>query len=154
MFSVTKEVQVIRTDGSILDKLIKQFEELSALQEEAPTAWQLIWKLISIKGWNRSVFCERTGLEETIYYKAKRNDSKTMPAIHTIVTICVSMDLSRQAIDELLAAAGIQLSKAIPSHRAYLFVINILEGESIAVRNEFLDRVGLGKPPTQGDFDK
>jgi len=135
-------------DGLIIDKHVMQFEELSALQEEAPTAWQLVWKLIIHKGWNRSVFCERTGLDDAIFYKAKRND-KSVPGIQTLMAICVNMDLDKSVVEELLSAAGIRLNKAIPSHRAYMYAINALAGEPVAIRNEFLNRLGLSGPRSQ-----
>jgi len=134
----------MRTDSTKADKHIRQYKGLVALQEEFPTAWQLIWKLIIIKGWNRNVFCERTGFDYDVYYRAKRND-KSVPGIQTLMAICVNMDLDKATAEELLAAAGIRLSKAIPAHRAYLYVLSTLAEESIAVRNEFLDRLGLGK---------
>jgi len=134
----------MRTDGSKVDKHIRRFEELSVLQEEAPTAWQLIWKLICYRGWNCSVFCERTGLDKGVFYKAKRND-KSVPTAHTLMVIYVHLELCEKTMEELLAAAGIVLSKAIPSHRAYMYIIDALAGESIFIRNEFLNRLGLGK---------
>jgi len=137
-------VTPIRTDGPKVDKHIKRFEELSALHEESPTAWQLIWRLISFKGWNCSVFCERTGLDKDAFYKAKRND-KSVPTIQTLMVICVYMELGKKTAEELLAAAGIVLSKAIPSHRAYLYAIDALADESIFIRSEFLNRLGLGR---------
>ena len=143
----------MRTDGLNLDKHLKRFDELSALQEESPTAWQLIWKLISIKGWNSSVFCERTGLDNSIYYKAKRNDSKTVPSLQTLMAIYVSMDLDEASMEELLLAAGIRLSKAIPAHRAYMYVIHNLAAEPVALRAAFLSSLGLGKSPSR-NFNK
>ena len=137
-------MESIRTDGPKVDKHIKRFEELSALQEEFPTAWQLIWRLIAYRGWNCSVFRERTGLDKDVYYRAKRND-KSVPTIQTLMAICVYMDLSKKAAEELLAAAGIVLSKAIPAHRAYLYAIDALACESIVIRSEFLNRLGLGR---------
>ena len=136
--------ETIRIDGLNVGRHLKQFEELSALQEESPTAWQLIGKLIEIKGWNRSVFCERTGLDNDAYYKAKRSD-KSVPSLQTIIAICVSMDLDKATIEELLTAAGIYLSKAIPAHRAYMYVINNLAAEPIAARQKFLYDLGLGR---------
>ena len=136
----------IRTDGPIVDRHIKRFEELSALQEESPTAWQLIGKLISIKGWNRGVFCARTGLDNDAYYKAKRND-KSVPSLQTLMAICISMDLDKATVEELFLAAGIQLSKAIPAHRACMYVIHHLAAEPVAVRKKFLQSLGVGKAP-------
>jgi len=133
----------MHTDGIKADKHIKQFKTFSALQEEAPTAWQLIWKLITVKGWNRSVFCERTGFDYDVYYRAKRND-KSVSSIQTLMAICVNMSLDKTTAEELLAAAGIRLSKAIPAHRAYLYTLSALAEEPVAVRNEFLDCLGLG----------
>ena len=136
----------MRTDNPRVDKHIKRFKELVALQEEVPTAWQLIWKLINhYKRWNCRVFCERTGLDQDVYYRAKRND-KSVPNIQTLMIICVHMELDKNTADELLAAAGIRLSKAIPSHRAYMYVIYVLADETIAVRCEFLNRLGFGRP--------
>jgi len=135
-----------------VDKHIKRFEELSAIQEESPTAWQLIWKLICYKGWNCSVFRERTGLDDDVYYRAKRND-KSVPNVQTLMIICVHMELSAKAAEELLAAAGIILSKAIPSHRAYMYVIYALDEKPIIIRNEFLNRLGLGRPLPRGGYN-
>lgn len=127
-----------------MDKLISQFEELSALQEESPTAWQLIWKLIIIKGWNRSVFCEQTGLDNEAFYKAKRND-KSVPNIQTLMIICISLDLDVASTEELLMVAGIKLSKAVPMHRVYMYVIYNLVSEPLDTRKEFLTHYGLGR---------
>ena len=144
---------MVRADALKIDKHIKCFEELSALHEEFPTAWQLIWKLINnYKRWNCSVFCERTSLDKDIYYRAKRNDH-SIPTLHTIMTICVNMDLDKASTEELLLAAGIHLNRAIPAHRAYLYVINNLAAEPLAIRKKFLNYQGLSKPPS-GKFNK
>ena len=57
---------MVRADALKIDKHIKCFEELSALHEEFPTAWQLIWKLICYKGWNCSVFRERMSSKNSV----------------------------------------------------------------------------------------
>ena len=119
---------------------------MSILHAEFPTVWQLIWKLINdYKGWDCSVFCRRTGLGDDIYYKARNND-KSLPTIQTIIIICVYMELDKSTAEELFTAAGIHLNKAIPTHRACMFVIYDLAEESIMIRIEFLNRLGFGKP--------
>jgi len=136
-----------------IDKHVARFEELSALQEEAPTAWQLIGKVIARKGWNRAVFCKRSLLDEAIYYKAKRGDD-TPPSLHTLMAVCVGMDLDMPATEELLAAAGYKFSKAIPLHRAYMYIIGHLAGQPVHVRNEFLKRLRINELGSQNYLGK
>jgi len=133
---------MIRTDGPKIDKHINNFEVLAVMQAKEPNAWQLVGALINQRKWNLEVFMERSGLDKNSFYKAKRGDP-TPPTLQTLMAICIAMNLDMSAVEMLFGAAGIKLSAAIPLHRAYIYIINHLSGQPIAVCNEFLNRLQI-----------
>jgi hypothetical protein len=116
---------------------LRKYETLAAMQGKDPNVWQLVGALIEQLGWNLTTFCNRSLLDKGYYYKAKRGDA-TLPTLPVLMAICVAMALDMEATEILLGAAGIKLSTAIPLHRAYIYIINHLNGEPIHVCNEFL----------------
>jgi hypothetical protein len=133
-------VSAVGTNGSNIDIHLKKFEVVAAMQARGPNAWQLVGALIDQKKWNIEVFMERSRLDGNSFYKAQRGDPAP-PTLATLMAICIAMSLDMSAAEMLLGAAGIKLSTSIPLHRAYLYIINHLAGEPIAVCNEFLRRL-------------
>ena len=140
------------TNGPEIDKHLKKYEVLAAMQAKEPNAWQLIGALIEQMGWSITKFCNRSLLDKGYYYKAKRGDI-TPPTLPILMAICIAMALDMESAERLMSAAGIKLSTAIPLHRAYMYILNHLSGQSIYVCNNFLKRLGFGELGSQ-DYPK
>jgi len=132
---------------------LKKYEALAAMQAQDPNAWQLVGALIEQRGWSLTTFRSRSLLDEGHYYKAKRGDA-SLPTLPILMAICVAMALDMETTELLLGAAGIKLSTAIPLHRAYIYIINYLSGEPIAVCNEFLSRLHFNELGSRDYLDK
>ena len=115
-----------------------QLEESKLL---AKSFWQVAYELMEKKKWNASIFCDKTGLNQMVYSRAKNNED-SLPDVRTVISICAGLDLDIIVTNQLLALAGHTLTNS-HEHRAYSFAITGYHGRSLQDRNEFLRSVNV-----------
>jgi len=132
----------MRVDGRVTVREHSQhFNERFDVNGTPLTAWQMVAALIQQKGWQKRTFCNRTLLDEYVFERAVSNH-KSLPGIHTLMSICAGMDLDIETTETLLGAIGKRLDNS-KQGRAFDYIIRKMSGYSIHERNEFLRLLGL-----------
>ena len=133
--SVVKHAEELRQKKAEFEA---QYADHAAVTE---TFWQAAYSIMQKKKWNTSIFCEKTGLNEMTYSRAK-NNADSLPDFMTVISICAGLDLDIGVTSNLLGLAGHTFSSS-RDHQAYSFVINNYRGRSLADKNEFLDSINV-----------
>jgi len=132
----------MRTDGRVsVQEHLRHFNENFAIQDTPLTAWQMVAALIVQKGWQKRKFCNMTLLDEYVYDRAVSNH-KAPPGVHTLMSICVGMDLDTDTAYRLLGAIGARLDNS-KQGQAFDYILRKMPGYSIHERNDFLQLLGF-----------
>jgi hypothetical protein len=140
-FDASKNASVVAIAADLQEKR-KEFEaQYAEHQQLTPTFWQRAYEIMQAKKWNTTIFCNRTGLNEVVFSRAKNNHN-SLPDVRTVISICSGLDLDIGLTNELLSLAGHSLSNS-REHQAYAFVITGYKGRSLDEKNEFLRSIDV-----------
>lgn len=96
---------------------------------------------IKRKGFNKIVFMDRTLLSDKTYDRIMKNQLPT-PALETVMSVCIGLELGIVYGEELLEAAGFTL-RNMPRDIAYRKLLTTFAGHSIYECNEILEALNL-----------
>lgn len=140
-FDSDKNISVIQHAEELRQKQVEfeaQYADHLAVTE---TFWQAAFNIMRKRKWNTRIYCEKTGLNEMTYSRAK-NNADSLPDFLTVISICAGLDLDIGVTTNLLGLAGHTFSGS-RDHQAYSFVITNYRGRSLAEKNEFLDSINV-----------
>ena len=92
---------------------------------------------------NSRTFCDRTELDEAMYYRLKNKDEQ--PLLATIITVCVGLSLDTLMSYHLVELAGYRLLPGNLLHCIYAYFSENSEDLTVAECNEFLRSMGFCK---------
>lgn len=113
-----------------LQQHIARFREYETTCATVTTGWRQMAELMKQRGWEPKEFHTKTLLNRIAYERIIYGHNSA-PSMHTILAVCVGLELGIPATQSVLASAGHTLSEAIPSHRAYLYILRYLRGAPI-----------------------
>lgn len=120
------------------DELVQESQYLSSTTQNFA---QAAYGHIKRKGYNKSVFTEKTLLSGKTFDRIKKNELNN-PTLETVMAICIGLELSPSYSEELLRLAGFTLSNS-PQQLAYKKLLHSYRGHSIYECNEVLEALGL-----------
>lgn len=127
-------------------KTLVEFEkQFSRNQNMTETTNQRIWKYMVSKHWNKTIFQDKTLLDDNEYYRIKSGTHKFNIASYT--AMAVGLELTLSETQDALRLSGMDYDKHNRNEYAYMFVLGTFHGCTMTEFNMHLQELNV--PPIE-----